>query len=327
MKFRNLALAFSLAGLAAVPVLGQAVPRSSSSTTPQTSQTYSEAEATVISSRLYRALLGREADPGGLAGTVQDVKAGRLRQRVEQMVASREFGTETNTKEAPAILEQFYKGLLGRSVDTEAANTKLRAIQEKRYTDEVMAIIQSSEFKSQLAAEAGSPSTATPSAPAAATTSSDTVACQERVVEKVRDDLTGYVEINFDQAMMSGSTITGTATDVADGNRRMKYTCNGGSTSYTYDDGRNQRSAPAEGQFSSEIVKSCLGEIRTKVMRAHNVDNMVFESAGLMPMGSDTQAVRGLGFEKTAGGGNGANFTYSCDMKGVQILVSSFKAR
>jgi hypothetical protein len=326
MRFRHIALAVSFASLAAAPVLGQAVPRRSPTTTPQASQTYSEAEATVISSRLYRALLGREGDPGGLTGTTNDIKSGRLRQRIETMVASPEFATSTNSKEASVILEQFYQGLLGRSVDPGAAAVKLRAIQEKRYTDEVMAIIQSNEFKSQLATAAGA-SSSTAGVPMSGTASAETVSCQARVVEKVRNDLNGFVEIHFDQATANGSTITGTANDVADGSRRMHYTCNGGSATFSYDDGRGQRSAPAEGQFSSDIVRSCLGEIRTKVMRAHNIDNLVIESAGLMPMSGDTQAVRGLGFEKTAGGGNGANFTYSCDMKGTQILVSSFRNR
>ena len=186
--------------------------------------------------------------------------------------------------------------------------------------------MDSQEFKNRLAAIA-TPATST----AASGTTADVAAavrCQERVVEEIRDDLTGFVLLRFDAATAEGSAITGAATDVSDGGRRLTYRCNTGSApTYVYDDGRRSRSAPAEGEFANDIVRSCQGEIRTKVQQQRNAANVVFESAGLMPMGTDTQAVRGLGFERSASGQNGANFTYSCDMKGVQILVSSFRAR
>lgn len=323
MTLRKLSLVLALAGATTLPLFAQI--RSNPTSVQDNLPTYSDAESAVIATRLYRALLGREPDAAGLGGTISEVRAGRLRSRVEVMVSSPEFASRTNPLTANQILEQFYQGFLGRSVDPAGAAGRMRMIQEKRYTDEVISIIQSSEFRNQLAT--GAHSMSTPSTGSGVAVSS-AVSCQERVVEAIRDDLTGFVLIQFDQASLSGSSVIGNATDVSDGGRRLSYRCDSNSSSsYSYEDGRRARSAAAEGEFSNDIVRSCQGEIRTKVQQQMGAANVVFESAGLMPNTDDTQAVRGLGFQRAANGRNGANFVYSCDMRGTQILVSSVRGR
>jgi hypothetical protein len=283
---------------------------------------YSDAEASVIATRLYRALLGREPDAAGLAGTISEVRAGRGRQRIEEIVSSAEFASHNNPLSPEAILEQFYRGLLGRSVDAAGVSGRIQNFRDKRYAAEAISIIQSQEFRSQLAAAVS----AMPSTPAGGVVSvptSSAIDCQERVVEAIRNDLTGFVLITFDSAAMSGS-----ATDVSDGGRRLSYRCDPSATaSYNYDDGRRARSAPNAGEFANDIVRSCQGEIRTKAKQQLGAANVVFESAGLMPSDNGTHAVRGLGFQRSAAGRNGANFVYSCDMRGTQILVSSVRNR
>lgn len=316
MTLKRLALALSLVA-ATASLAAQAIARNpdgSAQTQPQ-----------ITAHLIYRALLGRDADPAGLKDTADDVQRGRTRQRIDAIVNGQEFRTRVFGWTPERILTQIYQGLLQRDPDPSAAGWQTQ-VQQRRYSDVLLGIMGAPEFKNKLAAMAA-PSASTP---AAATTAdvAAAVSCQERVVEEVRNDLTGFVLLRFDAAAKDGSAIVGAATDVSDGGRRLTYRCNSGSApTYAYDDGRRSRSAPAEGEFANDIVRSCQGEIRTKVQQQRNAANVVFESAGLMAMSADTQAVRGLGFERSASGQNGANFTYSCDMKGAQILVSSFRTR
>ena len=230
---------------------------------------------------------------------------------------SDEFRGKVNGWSPAQLLNQIYQGMLDRAPDAGAAGWQ-RMLEQRRYTDVIMGIIATPEFQGKLG------STASPAAAGMVAEPSSAANCQESVVEAIRNDLTGFVFIQFDNATVNGSTITGAATDVSDGGRRFTYRCDG-NTSYTYDDGRRARSAPASGEFANEIVRSCQGEIRTKVQRT-GAANVEFESAGLM-QGNDMQWVRGLGFEKSASGSNGNNFHYTCEMRGTQILVSSFRGR
>jgi hypothetical protein len=299
MTLRKISLALALAAVTAMPIAA----------------TF-QSNSTTITHRIYRALLGRDADPAGLEASVPLIDRGQTRQRVDQIVASTEFRNKVRGWSTTQLLTQIYQGLLLRDPDAGAANWE-KMLQQRRFTDVIMGIMAAPEFTNKLG---------TTTAPAAGATADASAAanCQENVVEAIRNDLTGFVFIQFDNATVNGSTISGAATDVSDGGRRLTYRCDSG-TSYTYDDGRRARTAPVSGEFANEIVRSCQGEIRTKVQRTGAAD-VEFESAGLMP-GSDMQWVRGLGFQKSSSGANGANFHYSCDMRGTQILVSSFRNR
>jgi hypothetical protein len=315
MTLRKIALAFTLAAVTALPLAAQAVLRNSDGSL--------QTQPQVVAHRIYRALLGRDADPAGLNDTALDIQRGRTRQRIDAIVSGTEFRSHTYGWPSDRIVTQIYEGLLQRDPDWPGATAWQRLVEQGKYSDVLIGIMGSPEFQNKLAAAMNSSTTV--STPASGTTADAGAAvnCQENVVEAIRNDLTGFVFIQFDLATINGSTITGSATDVADGGRRLTYRCDGG-TSYTYDDGRRARSAPAEGEFSSDIVRSCLGEIRTKAEQQRGAVNVVIESAGLMPFGSDQQVVRGLGFSR---GGNRANFHYSCDMRGTQILVSSVRGR
>lgn len=314
MTLRKIALAFTLAAVTALPLMAQAVLRNPDGST--------QTESQAVAHRIYRALLGRDADTAGLNDTALDIQRGRTRQRIDAIVSGTEFRSHTYGWPSDRIVTQIYQGLLQRDPDWPGASVWQRLVEQGKYSDALIGIMGAPEFQNKLAASmAGTSTTA-----AASGTTADAgaaVNCQENVVEAIRNDLTGFVFIQFDLATVNGSTITGSATDVADGGRRLTYRCDGG-TSYTYDDGRRARSAPTEGEFSSDIVRSCLGEIRTKAQQQRGAANVVIESAGLMPFGSDQQIVRGLGFAR---GGNRANFHYSCDMRGTQILVSSLRGR
>ncbi len=312
MTLRKISLALTLAAATALPFAATATL-----TAARNADAAVQSNSHVITNRIYRALLGRDADPAGIDASVPEINRGRTRQRVDVIVASQEFRGKIQGWSTTQLLNQIYQGLLLRDPDAGAGNWEAM-LQQRRFTDVIMGIMAAPEFQNKLGSAVATGASATTAEPSAA------ASCQESIVEAIRNDLTGFVFIQFDNATVNGSTISGGATDVSDGGRRLTYRCEGGA-SYTYDDGRRARSAPASGDFANEIVRSCHGEIRTKVQRS-GAANVEFESAGLMYAG-DLQWVRGLGFEKSASGSNGANFHYSCDMRGKQILVSSFRGR
>lgn len=311
MTLRKISLALTLAAATALPLAATSAMSHTDAAVQTTSHT--------ITHRIYRALLGRDADQVGIEASVPLIDRGQTRQRVDEIVASTEFRNKIRGWSTTQLLTQIYQGLLLRDPDPGAGNWEAM-LQQRRFTDVVMGIMASPEFQGKLGTSTASSGVSTGTAADLA----GSVNCQENVVEAIRNDLTGFVYIQFDTATINGSVVTGGATDVSDGGRRLTYRCDG-NTSYSYDDGRRARSAPASGDFASDIVRSCQGEIRTKVQRTGAAD-VEFESAGLMP-GGDVQAVRGLGFQKSSSGANGANFHYSCEMRGTQILVSSFRGR
>ena len=278
--------------------------------TPATTA-YSREDAEIVARRLYLAILNREADPGGLSGTIEALQRGQLQQRVTQMIQSIEFRTKVANKPAREIVSQFYQGLLGREADDAGVSGFLPRVEKRRYAEVIVEMVGSPEFQSKLsnAPESGRPTTTPADIGAAAS-------CMEQVVEKVRNDLPGAVLLRFESAATRG-----VAFDVLDGNRRLNYDCTSG-TNYSYEDNRNSRSAPAESDFPNDSVRACQSAVRAQVGRERNNVDVAFESAGIMPAGGD-QAVRGLGFEKP----QGANFHYSCTTDGTRVVNSSYRMR
>jgi hypothetical protein len=282
---------------------------------PTTNATFSREEAEAVGKRLYQALFGREADAAGLNDTITQLQRGQLQQRVNAMINSAEFKTRNANKPANEMLNQLYRGLLDRDPDASGTNAYQGQLQNRRYADVVLHMLQSEEFRNKVNADLGRSNTSgTP-----ANTSADTgaaVSCMEQITEKVRNDLPGAVLLRFESASTEG-----TAIDVLDNNRRLRYNCNG--ATYSYEDGRNTRSAPNETDFGAdERARACHAAVRSTVSRERNGADVAFESAGVM-VASGVQAVRGLGFERP----QGANFTYECTMDGSRVTNSSYRMR
>lgn len=281
---------------------------------------YTREDAEKVTRRLYMALLNREADPNGFSGTVAKVQAGQLEARVNEILQSEEFRTRIAPQSSEQMMEQIYRGLLDRSPNAGEARTRSTLLARRQYASVVLDLINSPEFQRKLdgGATGGAAPAATPSADL-----STTLSCQERVVEQMRNDLPGLVFLRFDDANSEGSTVRGAAGDVLDNNRRVQYRCEGGQVSYNYEDGRRERSGPNEGDFPNDAVRACQNAVRGRVSGERGGVEVTFESAGLMPSGS-RQQVRGLGFEKKQGG---ANFHYTCELQGNQVVSSSHRWR
>jgi hypothetical protein len=313
------------------PPAGLTMP---ASMTPRNADGSLQTEPQFIAARVYRALIGRDADPPVLAEVAADIERGRLRQRVNTIVISSEFRSHIYGLPASEILAQIYQGLFDHEPDASAANWQ-RLIALAKYADVIAGLIATPEFKAKLApfappppaaeipAVAGSPAMAS-ALPAA--TVSPSVACQETIVETIRKEFPGIVFIQFDAATIDGATITGAATDVNGGGRRLTYRCDP-APSYKYDDGVRERRAATATEWANDEVGACQREIRLKAQQDYGAARLVFESAALMAAGTSGHLIRGSASERLPSGTTGPAYSYSCDMDGTQVTASSVRAK
>jgi hypothetical protein len=117
---------------------------------PVPEDVYTRAEARFILDRLYRALLGREVDAASVDAAVQEIRAGRLRAQCDAIVRSAEFRSSIAGLSAEDQLGRIYEGLLGRGTDEPGLRTYVARIQKRQYTDVVLTIVSSPEFRSRM---------------------------------------------------------------------------------------------------------------------------------------------------------------------------------
>ena len=113
-------------------------------------RSYSRDEAERVATRLYRGLLGRDPDAGGLREATVQVQAGRLDQQVSSMVSSSEFRARVTELSDAEMLERFYLGLLDRLPDTDGIRSYLPWVENDRYIDVALALIGSDEFARRI---------------------------------------------------------------------------------------------------------------------------------------------------------------------------------
>lgn len=115
---------------------------------------YTRAESEWIARRLYEAILGREGEEAGVAGATAEIQRGRLREQVENMFRSREFQGRRRGLPASSLLEDFYRGLLGRPPDTSGVRSFLDDVERGRLAEVVLSILGSAEFENRVLREA-----------------------------------------------------------------------------------------------------------------------------------------------------------------------------
>ncbi|HEX4954346.1 MAG TPA: DUF4214 domain-containing protein [Thermoanaerobaculia bacterium] len=114
---------------------------------------YELSYAEAVAMRLYRAILGREADAPGLAGAIAEIQRDRLSAQIDSMLRSEEFLTQRANLGAHELLRGFYRGLLDRELDPDGARTYQREVERRHYREVILAIIGSEEFEAQLVRE------------------------------------------------------------------------------------------------------------------------------------------------------------------------------
>ena len=127
-----------------------------SSLRPVSASTAPSSNAETVAQRLYSGLLGRDADPEGLRNAAAQIRAGRLNDLVADITQSQEFRSLAQRMSPTDLLDQLYRGLLGRSADTAARTAYLPRIQRGDIDNVALDLIGSEEFGGGTTAGGGS---------------------------------------------------------------------------------------------------------------------------------------------------------------------------
>lgn len=100
----------------------------------------------VIAGRLYQAILGREADAGGLRSAAAAIDDGRLEEIVDSLLASDEFRRERWNLSPTVLLQDFYRGLLDRDPDPAGVKTYWEEVRRHRFAEVLLSLLRSPEF-------------------------------------------------------------------------------------------------------------------------------------------------------------------------------------
>lgn len=99
-----------------------------------------------VAQRLYRALLGRDAEPDGLRNAAAQISRGQIETLVRGMLASAEYRRLRSTISSPELLDQMYRALLGRPADTAARRSHLAAVERGDDIEVIAALLSSEEY-------------------------------------------------------------------------------------------------------------------------------------------------------------------------------------
>jgi hypothetical protein len=107
--------------------------------------------AQILLPLVYRAMLNREPDPSGTASNgprVQSQGAVGMQAVATSMVTSPEFIALRNASSSAQLVDQFYRGILGRAADPGGLATFTPQLDAGKYAEVIMQLIQSNEFRS-----------------------------------------------------------------------------------------------------------------------------------------------------------------------------------
>jgi hypothetical protein len=251
--------------------------------------TFTRADAELIAKRLYKAILGREADATGLTVAVAEIQRGRLGGQVQGMLDSNEFQDNHGRKPSAVLLQQFYRGILNREPDTAGVQGYLGQMDRGQFAPILLDMINSAEFRNILA----SPPTETPRPSAPATPQVNrldaALACQGKVIAAVRSDAGGRIFLTFDrmpEVSGDGQTVSGPAVDrFNNDDRQMTYRCAGRDVTYSYADRRPAKAADSRLNYPSAAVRNCQNAIR---------EGLAFDAASLSASDTNTEYVLGI---------------------------------
>lgn len=283
-------------------VLGGALVQAAPQASRQTAGSFSRADATTIANRLYRAMFGREGEPNGISQATAEIQRGNLQRQVNAMVGSAEFRGVTSRLQPAAMLEQFYRGLMGREPDTAGVNAYLPRMEKRQYASVLLDIIGSPEFRRGL----GAPT----AAPAAPTRLEAALDCQARVLDAARREASGLVFWSFDrmpEVSSDGRTASGPAVDRFDEDRPLTYRCDGNDVTFAYADRGRARGADRRLEFPSGAARACMAAARDDAGRA-----ITFDAAALSATDTRAEFVIGLAAN--------TSMRFTCEMEGTRVV-------
>lgn len=291
--FKSTAVAIAIASMTVVVAAqgrqGQRT-RPGQPTPAPAATTYSRADAEMTVKRLYRAIFGREADTSALSVATADIQRGGIKSTIDSLFASDEFRNGSARKAPAVLLEQFYKGMLDRTPDTDGVQAYLPEVERRQYANVINDLVNSSEFRNKLSAPPASTPAPAPERVPAVNRMDAALACQGKVIEAVRREANGHIFVTFDRmpdVSADGKTVSGDAKDRTFDrqDRDMTYRCSGNNATFNYGDRRAPAAADARLRYPSGAVVNC----EAAVGRGTS-----FDAAALSASDSNTEYVLGL---------------------------------
>jgi hypothetical protein len=248
------------------------------------------ADSEAIARRLYKGILGREADPDGLRSNASAIRRGELQNVIDGLLGSDEFRDVEGGKSPRQLLDQFYRGLLGRASDPSGAQAFMPRVRNREYAGVVTEMVESQEFRDNLggSGSSGASGSSAATAPPPMSALEAALACQGRVIEAVRRDAGGRIFLTFDRlpdVSADGRTVSGPGVDRFENkDRQMTYRCAGTDVTYSYAD-RRPPQAYDKLQFPSGAVRNCQQAVQA---------GLLFDAASLSASDTNAEYVLGL---------------------------------
>lgn len=125
---------------------------------PITGQPATEAIDTreeLVAASLFRAILAREPDAEWLAAGAAQVARNETREQIRSLLGSPEFSDRRRRVSPEQLLEDFYRGLLGRSADPAGMRSYRDEMHSGKYEEVLVDILSSREFRDRVTRELG----------------------------------------------------------------------------------------------------------------------------------------------------------------------------
>ena len=117
----------------------------------------SEDSAERVAQRLYRAILGRDADPEGLRNATAQIERGQTEGLVRGMTQSTEYRNLRSQRSAAELLDQMFRGLYGRPADASARRTYIIPLERGEDHQVILTLLSSDQYAGGSSGGIGSP--------------------------------------------------------------------------------------------------------------------------------------------------------------------------
>jgi hypothetical protein len=236
-------------------------------------QTYGQEDARFMARRLYLGILGREADGPGLSVATAAILRGELNRQVQAMCDSAEFRQTTRNKRAADIVDQFYRGILGRGADPSGLASYTPRVEAREYAGVVLELLGSSEFRKVMGAAEGSSGSdgggastrgaggrSGEGAGGGSSSLNDVYVCQSMILYNAWHAAGDQrVFLTFDRMPQGGGdNWQGDAVDrFFNRDRRLSYQCTRADATFSYADRGAPTGADPREPFPSAAVRNC----------------------------------------------------------------------
>jgi hypothetical protein len=106
----------------------------------------SDDSAESIAQRLYRAILGRDADPQGLRNAAAQIERNQTESLVRGMIGSAEYSSLRAQRSAAELVDQMAQGLLGRPADSTERRTHVMQIERGEDAQVVLELLSAGGY-------------------------------------------------------------------------------------------------------------------------------------------------------------------------------------